>query len=124
MRISVAVVLLVSLAASPGQAETILAGERDALIVTTRGAAHDEVLGALAKRFDLRYRATAPLKQQLNGTYACPLQRCLAQILAGHDYIIRSDAGRIEVIVLGAAGAPIPPPASGAVAAHSARRAD
>jgi len=110
--------------ATGSHAETILAGERDALSVTTRDAAIDEVLGVLAERFDLRYRTGTPLTRQLNGNYSCPLQRCLAQILDGYDYIIRVGAGRVEVIVLGAAGAPKSPTASGAFAAHSARRAD
>ena len=104
--------------------ETILEGDRDALSVTTHDAAIEEVLGALAGKFGLRYRIAEPLTRRLNSTYACPLQRCVAQILAGYDYIIRSDAQGIEIMILGAGGAPKTGGTGSAFAGRTARRAD
>jgi hypothetical protein len=118
------VLALLALASVPLRAETILAGDRDALRVTTHDAAIDEVLGAFREKFDLRYRTGQPLTRRLNGTYVCALQRCVAQILAGYNYIIRSDAERVEVIVLGDAGAPKLVGTGGPPIARTARRVD
>ena len=123
MRIGFALVLL-ALALTTARAETILRGDRDALRVATHDAAIEEVLGALRDKFGLRYHAGVPLARQLNGTYVCPLQRCVAQILAGYDYIIRSDARGVEVTILGAAGAPSAAGATGVTVARTTRRVD
>lgn len=123
MRMAPALALL-ALLSSAARAETILSGDRDALSVVTHDAGIEEVLGALAEKFELRFRADQPLARRLNGTYACPLQRCVAQILAGYDYIIRSDAQGIEVMILGTAGAPKTTGVAGALAGRTARRSD
>lgn len=123
MRTALALALLAWLCA-PARAETILAGDRDALSIVTHDAAIDEVLGALGEKFDLRYRAGQPLTRRLSGTYSGPLRRCVAQILAGYDYIIRSDGQRIEVVIVGPAGAPKSAGTAGAPIGRTARRVD
>ena len=116
--------LALALLASSCRAETVLAGDRDALQIATRDAAIEEVLGALAQKFGLRYRIRAPLARRLNGRYSGPLQRCIAQILSGYDFIIKSEGERIEVLVLAGGNTGGAAAKAGIVMAHTSRRTD
>jgi hypothetical protein len=116
--------LALASAASPSNAETVLAGDRNALQIVTHDASVEEVFAALKEKFGLRYRVGAPLARRLNGRYAGSLSRCVAQILVGQDFIIKSERERIEVIVLGGGPSATPAISGGVVVAHTSRRTD
>jgi hypothetical protein len=125
-RIVCASFVLLALASfvSPGRAETVLAGDREALQIATHDASIEEVLAALGEKFALRYRLGAPIARRLNGRYSGSLSRCVAQILSGHDFIIKSEGERIDVIVLGGGPSATPAISGDVVIAHTPRRAD
>src|SRR5215471_13151030 len=87
--------LALALLAIPSQAETVLDGDRDALRIATHDASIEEVFDALGEKFGLRYRLGTPLARRLNGRYSGSLARCVAQILAGQDFVIKSEGERI-----------------------------
>src|SRR5947209_20562657 len=83
------------------RAETTLAGDRASLRVAVADASVAEVLAALGARFDLSFRASAALDHQLNGSYSGSLHSVLSRVLNGYDFIIKTEAEHIDVIVVG-----------------------
>ena len=76
-------------------------GSSEAVRIETQNTSIEEVLAALGDAFDLRYRSSTKLAKQLSGTYQGSLQRVVARVLEGYDFILRSDKGKIEITVLG-----------------------
>ncbi len=75
------------------------------------------------------YRATATLDGPVSGTYRGSPQQVLARLLDGYNYVVKKEAGPLEVLVLGRRGdraiaAPRPqaPPAANAAGATSLAR--
>ena len=101
MGLAVALVL----APTPLLAEAQIHGNPDAVRIDTQNSSIEDVLAALGKTFDLRYRSSANLAKQLSGTYEGSLQRVVARVLEGYDFVLRNNKGKIEITVLGARGA-------------------
>jgi hypothetical protein len=80
-------------------------GTPDAVRIETQNSSIEEVLAALGNAFDVRFRSSANLAKQLSGTYEGTLQRVVARVLEGYDFIIRKNNGKIEITVLGIRGA-------------------
>ncbi len=104
-------------------------GNINAVIIEIRDAPMAEVLSALAAAFKLRYRTTATLDGPVSGTYRGSPQQVLARLLDGYNYVVKKEAGPLEVLVLGRRGdraiaAPRPqaPPAANAAGATSLAR--
>ncbi|MBI2715618.1 MAG: hypothetical protein HYX37_14380 [Rhizobiales bacterium] len=87
--------------AQPVLAEVRVSGPADAVIVETREASVEEVLAALGASFNLHYRTSGALNRVLTGTYTGSLQRVIARLLEGHNYVMQSSAGGGELIVVG-----------------------
>jgi len=105
------------------RAETVLAGDRNAVNLAASNAPVEEVLKALGDKFALHYRTDTPLERRLNGTYSGSLRRLLADVLTGYDYVIVwGRAEQIEVIVLGSAQAK--PATTTMTVARTSRRSD
>jgi hypothetical protein len=85
------------------QAEARISGQPEALRVEARDTPVEEVLGALGTNFGLHYRSAASLKRRVTGTYVGSLQRVVAHLLNGYDFVMRTDAGSVEVVVYGLA---------------------
>jgi hypothetical protein len=81
-------------------AETHVSGAPDAVRVDARGASLDEVLGALAGKFNLNYRAKVPLDRRVNGVFSGSLSRVIARLLDGYDHVVKRNADGIEVVIL------------------------
>jgi len=99
-------------------AEAQVQGGPEAVRIETQNSSIEEVLAALGNAFDLRYRSSANLAKQLSGTYEGSLQRVVARVLEGYDFILKSNKGKIELTVLGMRNA-----APGAAVASSATNA-
>jgi hypothetical protein len=83
------------------RAEARVSGVPDAVLVEARDAAVDEVMAALNTTFGLQYRSPASLSRRVSGTYEGSLQRVVALLLDGYDYVMKTDAGVVEVWVYG-----------------------
>jgi hypothetical protein len=99
------------------RAEPRIEGRADAVRVEASDATVEEVLAALRAKFGLHYRTTPPLDRHVTGTYAGSLPQVVARLLDGYDYIVRTHAGAVDVIVVGVARRGAAPPPTG-------RRAD
>ncbi len=65
--------------------------------------------------FGLRYRSTAPLGRRITGTYEGSLQRVVASLLDGYDFVVKTSTEGVEVVVYRAAGPGEASPATKAV---------
>jgi hypothetical protein len=82
-------------------AEAQVQGSPEAMRIETQNSSIEEVLAALGNAFDVRYRSSANLAKQLSGTYEGSLQRVVARVLEGYDFVLRNNKGKIEITVLG-----------------------
>jgi hypothetical protein len=99
--------LAAALAVAPTSllAEAQVQGTPEAVRIDTQNSSIEEVLTALGNAFELRYRSSANLAKQLSGTYEGSLQRVVARVLEGYDFVLRNNKGKIEITVLGTRGA-------------------
>lgn len=84
------------------RADVRVTGEVEAIQLDVSDAPVEEVLNALGSKFGLHYRSTTPLGRRITGTHEGSLQRVLARVLDGYDYVLKSDADGIEVAIYGA----------------------
>lgn len=98
-------------------AQAIVSGAENDVTIEAHDTSLQDVLAALGARFGLRYRNVSALDRRINGTYGGSLRGVVARLLDGYDYVMKTDGGRIEVIVLGAAN-------SRAMPAATRRRSD
>lgn len=81
-----------------------LRGDAAALRLDLHQTTIADVLSALHAAFHINYRASIALDEPVNGTYAGSLERVIARVLNGYDYVIRQDNAKLDVIILGKAG--------------------
>lgn len=111
-------VLLAAGCPIPASAEVRVEGRLDAVRLETAGSSVEQVLAALGATYGLRYRAAIALDRTLTGVYQGPLERVLARVLDSYDFVTKSSAGGVEVIILSErgghssprAGQGLPPP--------------
>jgi hypothetical protein len=85
-------------------AETKVEGTAEALRVETSESPIQEVLVALRDALKLEYRTSIQLDQPISGTYRGSLQRVLARVLDGYDFILKNSSEKVELVVLGRKG--------------------
>jgi hypothetical protein len=102
------------LAAGPvplARAEVQVEGNPAAVRVTIDHAAISDVLSALAATFKVTYRTSIALDAPAEATYAGSFGQVMARLLDGYNYVVKTEGGTIEVVVLGRRGeVAIPPP--------------
>lgn len=93
--------------------EVRVEGEPAAVRITTSRESIGDVLAALNVAFNLRHRSAIDLDAAANPTYAGPIERVIANLLDGFNYVVKTSQGATtEVIVFGRRGeVAIPPPA-------------
>ena len=103
-RVLVPAILLASLVyANSVRAEVGISGPSEAIQFEVRDAPVQEVLPALRASFGLQYRAVGVLDRRISGTYEGSLQRVVRRVLEGYDFIVKTDSGTVEVMLIGAA---------------------
>jgi len=102
------VALLAAIHMSPARAETAIEGEISAVRLQAHDASIDEILAALHARYGVSYRTRSALTQHVTADFEGPLNRVLARVLGGYDYIIKTTHGtQVDVFVL-STGSPRP----------------
>jgi hypothetical protein len=89
-------------AAPPARADVAVTGARDDVRIEVDNAAVEDVMDALGVNFGLRYRSTAPLARRISGTHRGALERIVARVLDGYDFVVKTGPEGIEVTVYGA----------------------
>ena len=102
LRAILLLVILLLLPALPARAEVSVTGRRDDVRLEVDKAAIEDVMDALGANFGLRYRSTAPLGRRITGAHRGVLERVVARILDGYDFVMKTGPEGIEVTVYGA----------------------
>jgi hypothetical protein len=94
-------------------AEVHVEGNPAAVRITTSRESIGDVLSALNVAFNLQHRSAVDLDAAANPSYAGPIERVIANLLDGFNYVVKTSQGATtEVIVFGRRGeVAIPPPA-------------
>ena len=112
--------------AAPARSEVSVEGTAAALRIKAEQATLSEVLGALETRLGVRHSALIALDDvKVGGTYSGTLEDVLRRLLAGLNYVIKTQEEVVEVVIVGRPGdapAPFvdkpPPPANANPAAQ------
>ena len=104
LNLNAAITLGAVLALGPNLAfaETQVRGTPDAVRIEAKNASVDEILIALRNSFGVQFQSSGKLEKQINGTYSGSLQRVLARLLDGSDYVLKTVDGRVELTMLAA----------------------
>jgi hypothetical protein len=62
-----------------------------------------DALAAL-RAFDVSYRSSIVLDEEINGTYAGSLRRVIAHVLDGYNYVVRQEGAALDVVIIGKHG--------------------
>jgi hypothetical protein len=101
-----AILLAALLHAQSACAEVRITGNAEAVRVEAHDAPVEEVLSGLRASFSLQYRSIASLDRRVTGTYQGPLQRVVRRLLEGYDFVLKTENGTVEVVVIGGTGKP------------------
>src|SRR5262249_28302002 len=94
-------ILLAPAVSSTVAAELKVGGNVNAVTVEMRDASVTEVLSVLGTTFGQRIRISKDIDRIVSGTYRGSLQRVIARLLAGSDYVATYSADGIDIIVIG-----------------------
>ncbi len=104
-----------TIAPTPALADMHVRGSPEAVRIEAKNSSVEEILAALSRAFDMRYRSYASLDKPRSGTYAGPLPLVVMRVLEGYNFVLKTDNGHIVVTVVGTNAADTLPGSSGAV---------
>jgi hypothetical protein len=122
-RFSADLVSSLALAAPPHPESVAMAGslrvhgDAEAVQLDVRHATIADVLSALAANFNISYRSSGALNEELNGRYAGSLGQVLSRVLDGYNYLIKRENSKFSIVIFERGGeqavaAPSPHPVS------------
>jgi hypothetical protein len=100
LALAIGLAVLFQMAPEPARAEVRVSGQANAIVIEAREARLDEILAALRAQVNLQYQTDVALDRVVTGIYRGTLQRVVARILEGHNYILKSSAGSLTLVVL------------------------
>jgi hypothetical protein len=116
--------LLLAVTSTTAHAQVRVEGTIAAMRVDASRTSLVDVLSAVGTALNIHCRSSIPLQAEINGTYAGPFRQVIARLLAGYDYVLKSDRDAIEVLVTGRSGeravVAAPPPQATGLAANPA----
>jgi hypothetical protein len=94
--------------------EVSVSGTAEAARIDAKQAPLSEVLRALGTKFKVRHDTFITVEEMIiSGTYSGALEDVLRQMLTGLNYVIKTHAGTLEIIIVGRSSDTHPdPPAS------------
>lgn len=106
--VALSLLVMIKLTAIPSHAsaQTRVEGQPSALSVQVDNAPLNEILDALGRDFNVKYRAAPPGGRNLSGVYSGTLPQVLARVLDGYDYIIEAFDDGIRVTFVGLSNQP------------------
>jgi hypothetical protein len=106
-KLDIAVVAVVLMAApAPVLAAAQVSGNPQAVRIEAQNTSIADILGALGRDFGVKYTSSADLDRPITGTYEGSLQRVLARVLDGYNFVVKTRDGRIDLTVLGTQSGP------------------
>jgi hypothetical protein len=97
-------ICLSAFSAPQADAEVVVDGGRDEMLVKVENDTVDHVLEALGQSGNLHYGSTAPLEKVIDGSYSGSLEHVLSRILVGFDFVVHYNPHGVEVFVYEASG--------------------
>jgi hypothetical protein len=104
-QLATAALLAWCLSGGPSAAEVRLSGTPDRIVLRTYDATMPEILAALRSAFDLEVKLKGATARKFTGVYSGSVRRVLSHLLTGEDYVLRSAADGMSVILLGTSAA-------------------
>jgi hypothetical protein len=74
-------------------------GDAAAVRLDVRRTTIADALGALNGAFNMSYRSSIVLDEEINGAYVGSLRHVIAHVLDGYNYVIRQDGATLDVII-------------------------
>jgi hypothetical protein len=82
-------------------AEVLLSGSQDRIVMQTTDATLAEVLAAFRSTFFLEVKLKGASARTFTGIYSGSIHQVLSRLLAGEDYILSSDAEGMSIFLIG-----------------------
>jgi hypothetical protein len=101
-RLATAALLAWCLSCEPSAAEVRLSGTLDRMVLRASDATMPEVLAAVRSAFDLEVMLNGATARKFTGVYSGSVRQVFSRLLAGEDYVLRSAADGMSIILLGA----------------------
>jgi hypothetical protein len=102
IKVGIAAVAAMLIAApAPVLAAAEVSGNPQAVRIEAQNTSVADILAALGRDFGVKYTSSTDLDRPITGTYEGPLQRVLARVLDGYNFVVKTRDGRIELTVLG-----------------------
>jgi hypothetical protein len=86
-------------------AEVVVDGARDQMRVSVENETLGQVLDALRRKANLRFRSTVPLNNVIGGSFSGSLGQVLSRILVGFDFVLVYKPQGVEIVVYRQSGA-------------------
>jgi hypothetical protein len=112
-QLATAALLAWCLSCGRSAAEVHASGTPDRFVLQAHDATMPEILAAVRSAFDLEVRLKGATARKFTGVYSGSVRQVLSRLLAGEDYVLRSAADSLSIVLLGAS-------ASDSTAARSA----
>jgi hypothetical protein len=97
--------LLLALGSASAGAAVRVVVQPGVVVVNASNATVAEILTALGETGYLHYRTPVDLSRTVSGTYKGTLQRVVSRLLDGYNFTLQVSDNRIEVVIIGLAGA-------------------
>jgi hypothetical protein len=104
-QLATAALLAWCLSCGRSAAEVHLSGTPDRFVLQAHDATMPEILDAVRSAFALDVTLKGASARKFTGTYSGSVRQVLARLLRGEDYVLRSAADGMGVILLGASAA-------------------
>lgn len=89
------------ISAAGARAEVQVSGGADHIVLRARNATMAEVLSGIHSAVNISIVVTGSTSRQFTGTYEGSLRRVLVRLLGDENYVIKSDAVGIDIVIVG-----------------------
>lgn len=101
LQIVMTLLLTWCLSGESAEAQVCLSGTPERVVLTTNDATLAEILTELRSVFDVEIKLQGGTARKFTGTYIGSVRQVLSRLLRGEDYVLRSTAEGIGMLLLG-----------------------
>jgi hypothetical protein len=97
------VILFCAINCCAAQAESLVSGSQNSVVLHARDASIPEIFSALRSALGLKITLTGSVSRRVTGDYSGPIRRVLSSVLGNTNYIVKTEADTIVVSIIGGA---------------------
>jgi hypothetical protein len=105
LQLTTIVLLAWCLSCGPSAAEVRLSGTPDRIVLQLNDATMPDILAALRSAFGLEAKLKGMTARTFTGVYSGSVRQVLSHLLRGEDYVLRSAADGMSIVLFGASAA-------------------